>query len=122
MFFLPIVGNHNLEFRSGIIVFRKHSLLPEALVLRKDFLWTQPLRMINLLLCYLQAQDSASLEISSSLRWRHSEHSRSMVRGQLQSLKYKISMLLLESLELSKVNLEVQMPASCMHKGIPQNV
>lgn len=67
MFFLPILGNCNLEFISDIIIFRKPAVLTEALVLRKHCMWPQPLRLINLLLRYLQAQVSATLEISPSL-------------------------------------------------------
>lgn len=124
MFFLPILGNCNLEFRSDIIIFRKPALLTEALVLRKHCMWTQPLHLINLLLC-------ATCKPRSLLPWRFlhcsvykmtiihlwltSIHPLMVSWGQLQSFMYKIGMLLLPmSLELPEVSLCVQMDATCI--------
>lgn len=125
MFFLPILGNCNLEFISDIIIFRKPALLTEALVLRNHCMWPQPLHLINLLLCYLQAQVSATLEICPSLitvykmaithLWLTKIHPLMVSWGQLQSFMYKIGILLLHmSLELPEVSLGVQMDATCI--------
>lgn len=112
MFFLPILGNCNLEFISDIIIFRKPAVLTEALVLRKHCMWPQPLRLINLLLRYLQAQVSATLEISPSLitvykmtithLWVTNIHPLMVSWGQLQSFMYKIGILLLHVLGVAR--------------------